>query len=121
MKLIVFLFIFFSFITQVDAQTKDSIAYSLIEKSLKVVKDYLRETNSSDVTSRALVVDFLTRLTGIPSQSDGDYIGQYSPTSQDYESWLKWYRLNKEFIYWNANTKRVIVKKEISPPKLMQD
>jgi hypothetical protein len=116
MKILSFLFIFFVLTSQVNAQVKDSLACSIVEKSLKLIKDYLKEQNSRDVTSRALVVDFLTRLTGISSQSDGDYSGQHSPTNQDYINWMKWYILNENFIQWNASAKKITLKKELILP-----
>jgi hypothetical protein len=49
-------------------------------------------------------------ITGIQSESDGDYIGRYKPTLNDYKRWSDWLEKNRDRLYWDDKNQTVIVK-----------
>jgi hypothetical protein len=101
----------------VSGQVKDSIGYSIISKQLLVIKNYLDDPNSDTTLKRVSVIRFLTFLTGIGSESDGNYIGQLSPTKRDYLLWEQWLIINRENIFWDEKSGAVIIHNERKPPK----
>jgi hypothetical protein len=60
-------------------------------------------------------VSFLTKLTGIPSSSGGDYGGSLPPTFQDLAYWKTWYTINKGDIYWDEKLRVIVLHKQIDP------
>jgi hypothetical protein len=89
MKIIkIAVFIFFIIKTNsAYSQSYDSAAVKIVESSLKTIGDYLKDNNSDSAGLRSRAISFLTNLTGISSQSDANYFGQFSPTQQDYTNW----------------------------------
>jgi hypothetical protein len=74
-----------------NAKKIDSVTCLKLQESLDVIKHYLKNKNSGSSLRRASAIHFLTITTGISSESDGNYIGQLSPTEKDYDKWQKWY------------------------------
>jgi hypothetical protein len=103
--------------TQSKAQAHDTTGCAVIEKCLKIVDNYLKAQKPVNVIEMDALISFLTYFTGIPSKSDGSYIGQISPTKEDYENWTKWFTLNKENIFWDDKSKALILKKSMALPK----
>jgi hypothetical protein len=77
------------------------------------MKEYFDNNNKVNPVIIAESISFLTKLTGIQSKSDGNYIGQTSPELEDYKNWTIWYSLTKEFIYWDEESKLIILMKKI--------
>ncbi|MES2850482.1 MAG: hypothetical protein V4685_15590 [Bacteroidota bacterium] len=94
----------------------DNNGHKIIQKSLNVIEEYLKNPNSSTSTDRGSVVHFFTELTGIVSQSDGNYFGQTSPTKEDFINWSRWFLLNKESIFWDEEKKKIVLTKYVIPP-----
>lgn len=103
------------------SQTIDSAAVKIVEANLKIVNDYLKDFNSDPTHKRAGAISFLTRLTGVPSKSDGSFIGQLSPTQEDYIQWKKWLSFYKQHIKWDREKNVIIVNKEITPENIPSD
>ena len=95
-----------------NAQSSDSVVTSLIEAKIQVISDYLdKKEHSLQKISEA--VAFLTELTGIASEADGKYYGQYHPTVKDKEAWANWVLLNKQYLFWDKEIKSIILYKKI--------
>ncbi|HMK20203.1 MAG TPA: hypothetical protein VK492_18515 [Chitinophagaceae bacterium] len=104
------------FSIETNGQTK-SDADSIIIKNLNVIEKYISSPNSSSLPDMNIYISFFTNLTGIPSESDGDYIGQHNPTKKDFESWYVWYVYNKKNLSWDNDAKVIVLNIRISPPK----
>jgi hypothetical protein len=107
------LFCFFSF-NALQAQQSDTAVSRVFGSNLKVISDYLgkKETSLAKI-SDAIV--FFTDLTGIASESDGKYYGQFHPTQRDLNAWTAWYFLNKDYIMWDKEIKTVVLYKKVKP------
>jgi hypothetical protein len=118
------IFIFFIAKTNlVYSQTDDTTAIKIVESSLKTIGDYLKDNKSDSAGLRSRAIWFLTTLTGIPSQSDGNFFGQFSPTLQDYNNWKNWLMFYKNYLKWDKTRNVIIVSNEVKvleenrPPK----
>lgn len=80
------------------AQKLDSACQSKYEKYLGVIKFYLKFGKSDSTNNSSYAIRFLSRVSGIQSESDGNYGGQTDPTLNDYNKWKKWYIKNKNKI-----------------------
>lgn len=98
----------------VNSQTIDTTAIRIVESSLMSVEKYLR--NSKEDSSRLMgrAIWFLTEVTGIPSRSDGNFLGQFSPTWLDYYNWKNWIVLNKKFLFWDNEKKIIVIHKTVN-------
>lgn len=103
------------FSIKVNGQVK-SAADSIIIKNLDVIEKYVSKPNSDSLPFMSIYISFFTNLTGIPSESDGDYMGQHNPTKKDFESWYVWYIYNKKNLFWDNDAKVIVLNKRISPP-----
>jgi len=112
-KIAVFLF-FIAKTNSAYAQTVDSTAIKIVESSLKTIGDYLKDKNSDSAGLRNRAIWFLSTLTGIPSQSGGNYFGQFSPTQQDYNNWKNWLVLYKNYLKWDKTRNVIIVNNEVT-------
>jgi len=92
-------------------------ADSVILKNFELIRNYLSNPNSDMSMKRVKAVYFFENLTGIPSESDSDYIGKTAPTKKDLDLWYAWYEFNKENIFWDDNLKLIKFFKIIQPPK----
>ena len=66
-------------------------------KKLKLVLECIGEESLTEISN--IILNF-TLLTGIESESDGNYIGQYNPTTRDIERWEKWFCIHRKNICW---------------------
>ena len=109
--------IFFSQLSYAQPVQKraDTVAYKIIENSLQNIKSY-SEGKEIKLGIIAKTIIFFTDLTGIPSESSGNNLGQFSPTYKDYINWNRWYVANKSNIKWDSRSKRIILNKVIVPP-----
>src|SRR5688572_22849686 len=111
MKLVV-LFILFAltFSCSIFSQgTIDSPAVVIFEKCLLVIKKHVdgKESNSDKISK---TINFLTDLTGIGSESDGNFAGQFNPTNDDYIRWSQWLALNREFIHLDKKSGNLVIR-----------
>jgi hypothetical protein len=107
--------------TKCHAQEKDSIAVGIIKRSLKIIADDIADTvlPRPVVPNMPALISFLTDLTGVPSESDGNWDGQHSPTENDLRNWSIWLRLNEGNIYWDVESKTILVKKKMQIPGML--
>jgi len=99
-------------------QTFDSTGISIVKENLNIIKSYLKNQNSDTTLKRLFAIEFLTKLTGIASESDGNYLGQLSPTKNDLILWERWLRLNEENIYFDKGSGNIVIHKEVKPHHL---
>ena len=61
----------------------------------------------------AEAVDFLTQVTGIPSQDSGTYVGRLPNVKlkSDLERWQAWYRENERNLYLDRETGGILVRR----------
>ena len=115
-KSITLIVLLFGLKPTVQAQERDTTGSKIVEKCLIEVQASIKDRSSMHTLNLPYIVSFLTRLTGIASESNGNYDGQDSPTEKDYRNWRKWYFLNKEFLGWDNEKKEVILKKSVLAP-----
>jgi hypothetical protein len=96
------------------AQKEDTAVTRVVEANLRVINQYLIKKESSlQKISDAII--FFTELTGIPSESDGAYYGQYHPTENDAKAWGTWCRFNQPYLFWDKELKSIILYKTTKP------
>jgi hypothetical protein len=107
------LFIFFGF-KQAGAQQVDSAVLKVVDANFKVISEYLNKKETSlQKISDAII--FFTDLTGIQSESDGKYYGQFHPTKNDLNAWTAWYTFNKAYLFWDKDIKSILLYKKVKP------
>lgn len=84
-------------------------AYVEVEKNLLLLRSFLDGKPDSNLTI-IKVVDYLEKLTGIESESDGSDIGKFNPTERDYVKWKKWFDANKGRLYWDSRESKAKIK-----------
>ena len=104
------------FSIEMNGQVK-SAADSIIIKNFDVIEKYISNPNSNSLPDMNIYISFFTNLTGIPSESSLDYMGQHNPTKKDFESWYVWYVYNKKNLSWDNDAKVIVLNIRISPPK----
>jgi hypothetical protein len=97
-----------------NAKAQDS-AQQIVKKNLDVIESFVNEKYPKKPFVGWSSVSFLTKLTGIPSSTGGDYGGSLPPDSQDLNYWKVWYNLNKDNIYWDNKLKVIVLHKQIDP------
>jgi hypothetical protein len=112
MKNLLFILLLLLGNTQLNAQKTDSIAAKVVEANLTVITDYL-EKKAPSLQKISDATAYLTELTGIPSESDGKYYGQFKPTANDLKAWTTWYQRNKEYLFWDKELQSVILYKAV--------
>ncbi|HEX6169708.1 MAG TPA: hypothetical protein VFZ33_08445 [Chitinophagaceae bacterium] len=113
---VILISIFTQFSSKMNGQVK-SDADSIMIKNLDVIEKYISNPNSTSSPGMNIYISFFTNLTGIPSESSLDYMGQHNPTKKDFESWYVWYVYNKKNLSWDNDAKVIVLNKRISPPK----
>jgi hypothetical protein len=96
------------------AQPPDSTVTKLVDANLQVVKNYLDKKEKS-LQKISEAVSFFTDLTGIASEADGSYYGQFHPSASDLDAWKKWFLLNKDYLFWDKEIQSIILYKKIKP------
>ncbi len=114
------LLLFLSIHSVVSSQVVDSVGYKIVAEQLTIIKNYLADPNSDTTLKRSVVINFLTDLTGIASESDGNFYGQLSPTKKDYLLWMTWLSSNKEYLYYDKNSGNVVIHRGVKPPKFIK-
>lgn len=99
------------------AQPADSTVAKLVGANLQVISNYLDKKEHS-LQKISETVSFFTELTGITSEADGTYYGQYHPTARDLDAWRRWFLLNKDYLFWDKEIKSIILYKKVKPPIL---
>lgn len=113
-------FLSFSIVTltccaSVTASDTANSAYTIIEKHLKIIEDYVYEKNLDSTVRRAGAIWFLEGLSGIQSESDGDNASKKRPTIKDYKNWNYWYLSNKEYLSYDDKKRVIVLYKPIAP------
>jgi len=99
---------------QTVAQATDSTVERVVNVNLSVISNYLdKKENSLQKISDA--VNFFTDLTGIVSENNEVYYGQFHPTVKDLEAWRKWCQHNKDYLLWDREIKSVVLYKKVKP------
>jgi hypothetical protein len=79
-------------------------------QNLTVIKERLDKKKDQQLEDVNLAILFFEEITGIYSQSNGNYVGRYSPTQVDYDKWLNWLKKNHSRLYWDEKDQKVKVK-----------
>lgn len=115
----IFVLSFFAFLGSCQTsfpQKVDSACLKIVNLQLEIIKNYLGDPNADTSLKRVDAINFLTELTGIPSESDGNYIGQTMPTKRDYLMWSKWLILNETSITIDKKLNKIMVQKFVKLP-----
>jgi len=108
MKNIVLLIIFTIFFANAK-QVENSEARHIYMENLNIVKQSVNNKEGLMLKKVSSAIDFFERLTLIKSESKGDFIGRYRPTKNDLINWKRWYKSNKEKLFWDKTKKQVFV------------
>lgn len=94
----------------------DSIAYSIIERNLEIIKKCTETKQDSVFLDTGNIIGFIIELTGIVPDSFYNNIQRpIRPTEYDYRKWEVWYILNKQNIYWDKKNKLILLRKSLNP------
>ncbi|MDB5157908.1 MAG: hypothetical protein JWR50_2615 [Mucilaginibacter sp.] len=85
-------------------------ASKLIEEKLYIIEQKVRHDSTLNFNEIEPAILFLEQTTGIRSESNGDYIGRYQPTLNDYKKWKNWFELNRDRLYWDSQEQKVRVR-----------
>ena len=107
MKRIILVLIFFGMLITGCANQKACDIYNL---NLKTIKDRVDKKPGQNVVPANDSILFFERITGIVSESDGNFEGRYNPTLNDYIRWVDWFKMNHKRLYWDKKEKQVRVK-----------
>lgn len=98
----------------ISAQTTDidSVAFKIVKTHLDKISIYLKENpeSSNKLSSNFYYeksVKFLANLTGILSESSGNFGGRFPPTSNDLKRWKSWLYVYETFIKWDAQSNAI--------------
>lgn len=67
---------------------------SILMNHFLVLESYLKDVNSDPSMRRIEAIHFLEIISGIKSNSDGNYFGKMSCSKDELEAWHKWYSRN---------------------------
>lgn len=96
---------------------QDSAAVRIVENSLDTIKQYQLRPYPKSISTVTIAARFMIDLTGIPSTSDGNYVGQYPPNEADLRNWYVWFELNKQYLVWDKKSQSIILKKQVPIPE----
>jgi len=85
-------------------------ASELVERNLHIIKMKVNNDSTLNLNDVEPAIIFLEQTTGIQSESNGNYIGRYQPTLNDYNKWLNWFEKNRDRLYWDDDHQKVKVK-----------
>jgi len=108
MKKLFCLFVLCACLQKIHAQAKDTAAARIIEAHLNVISNYLdkKETSLQKISD---AVYFLTQVSGVASEAEGSYYGQYHPTAADLKAWTSWYKHSEEYLFWDKDQGAVVL------------
>ncbi len=97
------------FISSCVAQNCDSMeAKRIFEKELQLIESYLDKKNI-ELEKLPLSIKLIERITSIESESDGNYLGKFNPTTNDLKRWKTWYSENKSHICWDKDKQELYI------------
>jgi len=97
-------------LTMLLADAQDKKACKIFNNHLAVINDRVNKKPWQNLGEVNVAINSLEAITGITSQSDGNYFGRYYPTLEDYEKWSAWFKENSLRLYWDKKEKKVKVK-----------
>ena len=75
-------------------------AVGRFEEKINKLKLFIRNKDGKLLNEIVNIILNFELLTGIESESDGDYIGKHDPTDKDVERWLDWFYEHKDNLCW---------------------
>lgn len=103
------------------AQTIDSAAFKEIRQHLDLVrkfaygqKDTSKSAGLEKICPCSNSVNFLSRITGIPSYSNANPGGRFAPSQSEYQSWLVWLENYKYYLKWDKESGSIIIHRSVS-------
>jgi hypothetical protein len=91
-------------------------ALHVISEQLKIISDFVYKKNTNKSGGAGEAIHFLTALTGIGSESDGNIAGQCCPTKNDYDKWSKWYANNIKYLFADENKRLIFYTRQAKHP-----
>jgi hypothetical protein len=102
-----------------NSQSIDTAAYARVDNALKILKTKIN-SKSIDIKVNSNLITFFSHLTGIPSDSDGNYMGQYHPSERDYILWKNWLVSNRYNIKYNKDSNMIYLKVKVVLPSFKE-
>lgn len=103
------------------AQAIDSAALKEVRQHLDLVAKFAYSKKDTSVSAGlekicpcSNSVNFLSRLTGIPSYSNANLGGRFAPSYSEYQSWLVWLETFKYYLKWDKENGSVIIHRSVS-------
>lgn len=100
MKKIILLLFINLIINSCKAQCNNELAINQFEKDLQIVTSSIQNPNSN-LKELPSVIQRIEKVTSIESESDGNYLGKFNPTTADTVKWKNWFENNKSKLCWN--------------------
>jgi len=73
----------------------NELATEQFKKDLQTVAYSIKKPNMN-LKELPLIIQKIEKVSSIESESDGNYLGKFHPTSSDFIKWTNWFKNNKE-------------------------
>lgn len=101
------IFIAFSYVGTGENKEKAQVIF---RNELDLIKKAtLKSNNNIEAYKVNSAILFLEKVTLIKSESEGNYLGRFNPTTKDFNCWSVWFKNNKNRLYWDNNKQSVKV------------
>ncbi len=106
MKLFFATFVFYLLLGCKSAKCLDPVACAYFEKTYKrIEKNYDKRYSKTIIYSEDY--DFIYAITGIQSEYEEGVDLLYTPSKENLKDWSKWFKYNKDKLYWDETEKKV--------------
>ncbi|MDR0206140.1 MAG: hypothetical protein LBI45_02650 [Bacteroidales bacterium] len=106
---------FFDDIFDTISECNNEIAVKIFGERLDIIKTYIAKRDNDEPNYALYKMLYslynFELLTGIESESDGNYIGKLNPTLNDIEKWENWFQEHKDRICWYEQKNILFLKK----------
>ena len=85
-------------------------ATQLMQNNLRIIERKINHDTTLNLGAVEPAIIFLEKTTSIRSESNGNYIGRYEPTRNDYQHWSNWFEKNKSKIYFDKTNNKIQLK-----------
>lgn len=91
-------------------QNNRSLSDKIFNYHIGVVDNFIKSEYIDDDTSLRRSIEFLERITKIKSDYSDQYVMFCNPTKNNLKDWKRWYKKNKNKLYWNEIEQRLELK-----------
>ena len=93
-----------------STQDNHTLPDKVFSYHIGVVENFIKSEYIDDDTSLRRSIEFLERITKIKSDFADQHVLFYNPTKKNVKDWKRWYKKNKERLYWDEVEQRLELK-----------